>query len=42
MYACSDILERKYSKEHEWIIMEGGIGTIGITDYAQVGIKKVL
>ena len=42
MCACSKILERKYSKEHEWITMDEGIGTIGITDYAQVGIKKVL
>ena len=28
-------LSRKYSKEHEWITVEGGIGTIGISDYAQ-------
>ncbi len=25
----------KYSKDHEWIRMEGETGTIGITDYAQ-------
>lgn len=25
----------KYSKEHEWIRVEGNIGTIGITDFAQ-------
>jgi glycine cleavage system H protein len=25
----------KYTKDHEWILIEGGIGTIGITDYAQ-------
>jgi glycine cleavage system H protein len=25
----------KYTKEHEWIHIEGNIGTIGITDYAQ-------
>ena len=24
-----------YSKEHEWLRVEGDIGTIGITDYAQ-------
>jgi glycine cleavage system H protein len=25
----------KYTKEHEWVRVEGDIGTIGITDYAQ-------
>jgi glycine cleavage system H protein len=25
----------KYSKEHEWIKVEGNIGTVGITDFAQ-------
>jgi glycine cleavage system H protein len=25
----------KYTKEHEWIRLEGDAGTIGITDYAQ-------
>mgnify|MGYP003314404667 CR=1 FL=1 len=25
----------KYSKDHEWIILEGNIATIGITDHAQ-------
>lgn len=24
----------KYTKEHEWIFVDGNIGTIGITDYA--------
>ena len=27
--------ELKYTKEHEWIKVEGNTGTIGITDYAQ-------
>ena len=27
--------ELKYTKDHEWIKIEGNIGTIGITDYAQ-------
>ena len=27
--------ELKYSKEHEWISVEGNIGTIGITEFAQ-------
>ena len=25
----------KYTKEHEWVLVEGEIATIGITDYAQ-------
>lgn len=25
----------KYTKDHEWIKVEGGIATIGITDFAQ-------
>jgi glycine cleavage system H protein len=25
----------KYTKEHEWILIEGDVATIGITDFAQ-------
>ena len=25
----------QYSKEHEWVRVEDGVGTLGITDYAQ-------
>jgi glycine cleavage system H protein len=25
----------KYTKEHEWVLIEGGTGTVGITDHAQ-------
>ncbi|MCX6149441.1 MAG: glycine cleavage system protein GcvH [Ignavibacteriales bacterium] len=25
----------KYTKEHEWILVEGNLGTVGVTDYAQ-------
>ena len=25
----------RYTKEHEWVLVEGGTGTIGITDHAQ-------
>ena len=28
-------VEVKYTKEHEWIKVEGNVATIGITDYAQ-------
>jgi glycine cleavage system H protein len=27
--------DRKYTKEHEWMKLDGDTGTIGITDYAQ-------
>jgi glycine cleavage system H protein len=26
--------DRKYSQEHEWIVVEDSIGTVGITEYA--------
>ncbi|MEW5994799.1 MAG: glycine cleavage system protein GcvH [Candidatus Zixiibacteriota bacterium] len=28
-------VELKYTKQHEWVRIEGNIATIGITDYAQ-------
>ena len=31
-----------YSKEHEWIQMDGGNGTIGITDHAQKELGDVV
>jgi glycine cleavage system H protein len=27
--------ELKYTKDHEWIMIEGNVATIGITDFAQ-------
>lgn len=27
--------ELKYTKDHEWIRMDGNVGTVGITDFAQ-------
>jgi glycine cleavage system H protein len=32
----------KYTKEHEWISVNGNIGTIGITDYAQGELGDVV
>ena len=32
----------KYSKEHEWIRVEGDVGTVGITDYAQEQLGDVV
>jgi glycine cleavage system H protein len=32
----------KYTKEHEWISVEGGTGTVGITDYAQNSLGDIV
>ncbi|MFN8091879.1 MAG: glycine cleavage system protein GcvH [Vicinamibacteria bacterium] len=32
----------RYSKDHEWILVEGGIGRVGITDYAQKALGDVV
>ncbi len=32
----------KYSQKHEWISVDGGVGTIGITDYAQDQLGDVV
>lgn len=32
----------KYTKDHEWIRVEGNIGTIGITDHAQSELGDVV
>ena len=32
----------KYTKEHEWVKVEGNGGTVGITDYAQHALTDVV
>jgi glycine cleavage system H protein len=32
----------RYTREHEWIALEGAIGTIGITDYAQSSLGDIV
>jgi glycine cleavage system H protein len=32
----------KYTKEHEWLKVEGNVGTIGITDYAQNSLGDIV
>ena len=32
----------KYTKDHEWVRVEGNIGTIGVTDYAQGELGDVV
>jgi glycine cleavage system H protein len=35
-------MARKYSKDHEWVEVDGDIGTIGITDHAQQQLGDVV
>lgn len=32
----------KYTKEHEWVRVDGGTGTVGITDFAQQQLGDVV
>jgi len=34
--------DRKYTKQHEWIQVNGTAGTIGITDYAQQSLGDIV
>ena len=34
--------DRKYTKEHEWLKIDGGNGIIGITDYAQGSLGDIV
>ena len=29
----------KFAKSHEWVKVEGGVGTVGITDFAQAAVR---
>jgi glycine cleavage system H protein len=37
-----DPTDLKYTKDHEWVRVEGGTGTVGITDYAQKQLGDVV
>lgn len=32
----------RYTREHEWIVLDGAIGSIGITDYAQASLGDIV
>jgi glycine cleavage system H protein len=32
----------RYTKDHEWILLEGNIGTVGITDHAQEELGDIV
>jgi glycine cleavage system H protein len=34
--------ELKYTAEHEWVLVEGGVATVGITDYAAEKLGDVV
>ncbi len=34
--------DRKYTREHEWVRVEDGVGVVGITDYAQRELGDVV
>ncbi len=34
--------EFKYTKEHEWIKVDGKVGTVGITDHAQKALGDIV
>jgi glycine cleavage system H protein len=34
--------DRKYTKDHEWILITGDTGSVGITDYAQQQLGDVV
>jgi len=39
----SKILENlRYSKDHEWVLVDGDVATVGITDYAQESLGDVV
>ena len=35
-------MEKKFSKEHEWITLDGEVATIGITDHAQKQLTDIV
>ena len=34
--------DRKYSKDHEWALLSGGVATIGITQFAVESLSDVV
>ena len=36
------MVEVKYSEDHEWINVEGDVGTVGITDFAQEQLGDIV
>jgi glycine cleavage system H protein len=36
------VAERRYSETHEWVVVDGGTATVGITDFAQAQLGDVV
>lgn len=34
--------DRRYTKDHEWVLVQGDQGTVGVTDYAQKQLGDVV
>ena len=34
--------DRKYTREHDWVKIEGGVATLGITDHAQEALGDIV
>ena len=34
--------DRKYSKDHEWVVVDGDVATVGITEFAQDQLGEVV
>ena len=34
--------ETRYTKDHEWVRLDGGIATVGITDHAQQALGDIV
>ena len=34
--------ERRYTETHEWVVVEGDVATVGITDFAQAQLGDVV
>ncbi|GFQ75003.1 glycine cleavage system H protein, mitochondrial [Trichonephila clavata] len=39
---CYVLSNRKYSEKHEWITIDGNIGTVGVSNYAQEALGDVV
>jgi glycine cleavage system H protein len=36
------LAERRYSEKHEWVTLEGNVGTVGVSKYAQEALGDVV
>lgn len=39
---CVFVSERKFSEKHEWVVINGKIGTVGISQYAQDALGDIV